>query len=472
MALDYFYDGQFKAYIIQVIRAFSGFQYSMGKNADGSEKLRTIPATYASQDKQVASIINNNSENTILSTPQISVYITNVEMNNSRRQIPNHVDTQFVHEREINKLTNKYTQERGKSYTVERFMPVPYDITFQVDIWTSNESQKQQILEQILVLYNPSIDIQTSTNPIDWSSLTSLELQSVNWTSRTIPIGTSDSISISTLVFKTAGWLNPPAKVKQYKLVEQIIANINDWNQEQIDENKNFDTASIDWMRGDLMSRTITTPGNHCTLVRNNTIKLLGEDTLPLDSLGQPWVWSNLFELYGKYRPGQSMIELKTNEDMADHESSIYGTITIDEDDPSLLHYNIDISTLPPNNLPPINGIIDPHKTWPSPHNATPAPNPLPTPQIGDRYMILNDIAANTTWRTLDAKMYDIIQYDSDGFWFIAFNAQGAVGTYTCLNKKTGKQITWNGVNNQGGAPSWDITIDGLYTPGMWRILL
>ena len=38
-------------------------------------------------------------------------------------------------------------------------MPVPYNLTMQVDIWTSNSDQKFQLLEQILTLYNPSVDI-------------------------------------------------------------------------------------------------------------------------------------------------------------------------------------------------------------------------------------------------------------------------------------------------------------------------
>ena len=42
---------------------------------------------------------------------------------------------------------------------------------------------KLQILEQILVLFNPSLEVQTTDNYIDWTSLTHVMLESVNWSS-------------------------------------------------------------------------------------------------------------------------------------------------------------------------------------------------------------------------------------------------------------------------------------------------
>ncbi|MNK33302.1 hypothetical protein D3C87_517820 [compost metagenome] len=460
MALDYFYDGQFRAYIVQVIRALSGFQCQNGINADGTPKLRTVPVTWAPQDKQVASIIKNNSENTVLSTPQISVFITNIDIPAERRQAPNHVSTLNVHEREIDTTNNKYTQLRGKSYTVERFMPVAYDITFQIDIWTSNLHQKCELLEQIMVLFNPGIDLQTSTNALDWTALTTMSMQSVTWSTRGIPIGTSTDIDLATLTLKVPAWINPPAKVQRQKIIEQIITNISALNVEDVELNKDFDRSAIDWARGDVFQRSIVTPGDHHVEVNGDVIRLLGEDTKPLNNLNEPWNWVNLFELYGKYRPGISQIRLKTNDDMDDHETDVVGTIQVDNEDPSILYFNIDIATLPMNNLPAISGVIDPHKTWPG--NAA---NPIPTPTVGDRYMILNEIAPNTTWGTFGANANDIIEYDATGQWVVAFDSEEITGSYTLLNSRTGKQLSWR--NRQ-----WVVTLAGNYGPGYWRIAL
>lgn len=459
MALDYFYDGQFKAYIVQVIRALSGFQTQFGVNADGTAKLRPVPVKYAPQDKLVASILKNNSENTVLSTPQMSVFITNIDIPADRRQVPNHVSTLNVHEREIDPIANKYTQLRGKSYTLERFMPVAYDLTFQVDIWTSNMNQKCELLEQITVLFNPGVDIQTSTNALDWTALTTMTLENIVWSTRGIPVGTSTDIDLASLTLKVPAWINPPAKVQRQRIIEQIITNINDVDLSEWEANKDFDSASIDWARGDVMARSIVTPGDHHVRLDGNLIQLLGEDTLPLNNLGEPWNWINLFELYGKYRPGISQIRLKTTDDMDDHETDVVGTIMVDEDDTSILYYNIDISTLPENNLPAITAVIDPHRTWLG-NNV----NPLPTPVAGDRYLILNDIAANTTWGTFKANANDIIEFDGAN-WFVAFDSMLIPGNYTLLNNRTGKQLSWR-------KREWINTLAGDYGPGYWRIAL
>ena len=459
MALDYFYDGQFRAYIVQVVRALSGFQTQFGKNADGSPKLRAVPVTYAPQDKQVASIIKNNSENTVLSTPQMSVFITGIDIPVERRQVPNHVSTLNVHEREIDTVNNKYTQVRGKSYTLERFMPVAYNLTFQVDIWTSNLQQKCELLEQLLVLFNPGLDLQTSTNALDWTALTTMSIENVTWSTRGIPVGQSTDIDLATLTLKIPAWINPPAKVQRQRIVEQIITNISALDMSEWEKNLDFDTSAIDWARGDVFARDITTPGNHRVRLDGNTIQLLGENNEPLNELGEPWNWINLFELYGKYRPGVSQIRLKTTDDMDDHDSDVVGTIEVDQDDPSLLYYGIDISTLPENNLPPINGVIDPHKTWPT--NPT---NPLPTPTAGDRYMILNSIARDTTWENFSAFENDIIEFDGTN-WHVVFDASTIAGNYTMVNLRTGKQLSWRQSN-------WVLTLAGDYAPGYWRIAL
>lgn len=464
MALDYFYDEQFKNYILQVVRAFSGFQVAFGKNADGTTKFRVVPVIWASRDRQVGAIIGNNSENTTMSTPQMSAFMTNLEMLSERRQAPNHVDYRHVVEREVNKLDNKYMETRGLSYTVERLMPVPFKMTIQLDIWTTNEQQKHQIMEQLLVLFNPSIDIQSNTNALDWTALTTMELKNINWSSRGIPIGTSTEIEISSLTFELPVFLNPPSKVTRQRIIEQIITNISHLDAETREINKDADIASVDWARGDLLTREITTPGNHCIGVDGNIVTLLGEYAGEFDDKGDPYSFVYLFdEYYDRYRPGISKLMLKTNEDLDDRDSDIVGVMEIDQDEPNKIYFTIDPTTLPQNTIPAINGVIDPHKSW-VPVNGEPVDNPIPNPVIGTRYLIINHISPGTRWGNLSAKPNDIIEYIGGGMWSLAFDSDSPVKQIV-LNKKTGKQLTWNGKD-------WHITIDGVYQPGMWRIAL
>ena len=94
------------------------------------------------------------------------------------------------------------------------------------DIWSSNTDQKLQILEQILVLFNPSLELQTTDNYIDWTSLTVLNLNDINWDSRSVPVGNDTPIDIATLTLETPIWINPPVKVKHLGVITKIVTSM------------------------------------------------------------------------------------------------------------------------------------------------------------------------------------------------------------------------------------------------------
>ena len=64
--MQFFYDGQIRRYITQIVRAFSNFSYK-----DGDGDLRRVPVMYGDISRQVASIIRENSENKIPSAPRV-----------------------------------------------------------------------------------------------------------------------------------------------------------------------------------------------------------------------------------------------------------------------------------------------------------------------------------------------------------------------------------------------------------------
>jgi hypothetical protein len=188
----------------------------------------------------------------------------------NRRQDPSFVGKVQVNEREYNDETGRYNENIGNRYSVERYMPVPYELTMQVDVWTNNTSIKEQILEQILTLYNPSIEIQTSVNPLDWTLLSLIEMQdSINWSSRTIPIGTENPIDVMTFQFKLPIWINPPAKVKKQKMIEEVVANIVAGAKD--------DPEQWDWTEREFLTRKMFTPGNYSIELKwigNSTYKI------------------------------------------------------------------------------------------------------------------------------------------------------------------------------------------------------
>jgi hypothetical protein len=85
------------------------------------------------------------------------------------------------------------------------------------------------LFEQISVLFNPALEIQSTDNYLDWGSLSVVYLDSQTWTNRSVPMGSStDTNDIMSLNFKMPIWINPPAKIKKLGVIQKIISSIHD----------------------------------------------------------------------------------------------------------------------------------------------------------------------------------------------------------------------------------------------------
>src|SRR6056300_822512 len=219
--MQHFYDGQIRRYITQLIRLMSNFSYK-----DGDGRITQIPVMYGDITRQVGHILRDNSENKIPSAPRIAVYMTGLELDRDRLADASYVGKVHLRERAYDENNNEYLNTQGKNVTVERLMPTPYTLTLNADIWTSNTEQKLQIMEQIMMLFNPSLEIQTTDNYVDWTSLSVVELSQINFSSRTIPLGTETEVDVATLGFTTPIYISPPTKVKKLGVITHIITSI------------------------------------------------------------------------------------------------------------------------------------------------------------------------------------------------------------------------------------------------------
>jgi hypothetical protein len=161
------------------MRIFIGFKWQAG---DGTQT--TVPVTYGDMSRQVATLIKENSENKMLSVPRIACYIGGLELDMSRISDATFVSKVNVRQKsyDVNDGGDvEWQNYQGGSYTVERLMPTPFKLSVKADIWTSSIDQKLQLFEQIMVLFNPSLEIQTTDNYIDWTSLSVVEIQNINF---------------------------------------------------------------------------------------------------------------------------------------------------------------------------------------------------------------------------------------------------------------------------------------------------
>lgn len=453
--------------MLQFTRIFSGFQIEYGRdeNNPNAAALIRVPVRYGDSSRQAQTILQENSASSLPSTPLMTFYIAALNYDRPRMQEPYFVSKVNVRQRTYDTTTETYETTQGNAFTVERLMPVPYALTLNLDIWTSNTNQKLQLMEQILTLFNPSLEIQSTDNYLDWTSLSVVELESVNWSSRTIPMGTENPIDIATLRFNLPIWISPPAKVKKLGVVERIIASMYDAQGDLINAITNNDLL--------LGTRQVITPYNYATVLIGNKIQCLQQQFLVQepdnDSLQETVIvpdsnllWPSVINLYGTLRPGISQIRLEQPDG-----SEVVGTIAVDPNDDRFLLFAADIDTVPQNTLSPIDAIINPQATGPRPEDST---------LTGVRYLLTEstgsreNIAAASAWvgengRPLIAQANDIIEYSSTGYWRVVFVAAAQTATQYVTNITTGTQYFWTG-------EEWIKSYQGVYPGGKWRLVL
>src|SRR6056300_1142691 len=229
--MQHFYDGQVRRYLTQMMRILSNFPVK-----DGSGAIKDVPVMYGDLTRQVANIIRENSENKLPTVPRIAVYLTGLELDKDRLADATYTRKTNIRERAYDTENEEYLNYQGKNYTVERLIPTPYMMRLNADIWASNTDQKLQLLEQILVLFNPSLEMQTTDNFIDWTSITVVNLENVTWSNRSIPVGVDSEIDIATLTFSIPIYISPPTKVKKMGVITNIITSMFDESRGTIED--------------------------------------------------------------------------------------------------------------------------------------------------------------------------------------------------------------------------------------------
>ena len=440
---DFWYDGQQRRFLEQIVSAFSGFSYQPGFRKGVQQPPRLVPCRMSTRDRMVGYIMRNMSENTINAVPMITV--SQIGLVGRRDGVQDLQLVEHIHVNERQVVDGAYTGNAGNSYTVDRLMPRPFEMRFQVDIWTSNLDQKYQLAEQILTVVYPYFDIQNSQNGVDWTAKTTVYIDDdIVFSSRNIPIGTSDEIDIMTITGKLPIWLSPPAKVTSQKLIREIITNIYDGG----------DVDQCGLNPGGLLQRVIVTPDDAHISVENGEITLLNSNAGLYDKNGNILNFVDYLGLFGTYESGITTIGITTTFGGP----YVTGTVSTDPNNVNQLFWQIDPTTLPTNTLSPIAAVINPLRNVCEPNDSA----TLPMPVIGVRYLLTAGIVPSVAWPNLTANENDIIQFTSNG-WVVAFHARESTNSQQfVLNNGTLKQLFWNG-------DQWYLAVDGVYSPGFWN---
>lgn len=448
MAQQFFYDKQIRRYIQQFIRLFGGFSVQMGYTDDRLPLFQQVPVRYGDINRMAAHITRENSENIVNTVPFISCYVTDLNMAPERRMDQTHVDKVQVREKKYDENSGTYLNEVGNTYTIERHMPVPYNLVMNCDIWTSNTDQKLQLLEQIMVLFNPTLNIRTSNNAFDWTAFGYVEMTNSIWSSRSVQSNIDDIIDVSTLTFTIPILITPPAKVKQQRIIHTIINQLETLTDDELEnlEGLPVNVENINYI--------LTTFENMKLKYENGRAYLLSSVGSNYDSEGNLIRWDEYLNKFGELRDGISQIRLRKSNNPGSLDNDIIGRLMIDDSNPNSLIVDVDSDTLPSNTLQPINGVVNPQKNFPG-------DGVLPNATLGDRWLL----TANTpsTWGVV-ANKDDIIEYNGNS-WIVSFNSSSINTKNYALNLKSQDQLEWTG-------EEWVNSHEGIYNSGYWRLYL
>lgn len=204
---NYYYNKQIINYILQFMAVFSDMQVAIGKNDNNSTtNLIRVPIRYGDADRVVNSIIESNTQNKPISLPIFSAYLSDFQLR---------TDSQ----KGIGAIERDTFMPVGGTFpndlqTVMRRVPTPYKAIFELGLYSSNNDQKFQIMEQLCSLFDPIVQIQTSDNPFSWSRISTLILERIIYDNN-FPSEVDKRIIKVTFEFSTTIWLQVPINFKQ-----------------------------------------------------------------------------------------------------------------------------------------------------------------------------------------------------------------------------------------------------------------
>lgn len=204
----YWYDSQFVKFLIQFMAIFDGMKVKIGKNDFNSQSdFIYVPIRRGGADRIVNSILAQGAGGNVpLRLPLFSAEIVQIEKNMGRQKGREHIQR------------DTYLPVGGAwpddIKVVTKKTPVPYTLYFDLSLYTSNDEQRFQIIEQILSVFDPDIDFQITDDAHKWNKLSALMFDGINFES-SYPSGVDQKIIVTSFNFSTVVYLQTPIEYKK-----------------------------------------------------------------------------------------------------------------------------------------------------------------------------------------------------------------------------------------------------------------
>lgn len=223
----YYYNSQIKKWLIQFGNIFHGIVVKTGKRTDNISEF-IVPIKYATTDRVVAAISARNTQNILTQLPMNCFYLTNIS---------------YAAEREHGKsVVHRHTQlPYGETFpdglqTVYKQIPTPYNLEIELTTFASNSEQMFQIVEQILLLFDPSLQLQKNDSYNDWTKVSTCTLTTIS-NLENIPLGIDKRALSMKFNFDLPIYISYPMNIKQdyiNKIIQRVgVGELDELNPEE-----------------------------------------------------------------------------------------------------------------------------------------------------------------------------------------------------------------------------------------------
>jgi hypothetical protein len=214
--MPFYYSEQIKHRITDFMNIFAGLKVQTGKREDGEQHLINVPIRYGDIDRVVGWIKTEATQNKMLRIPLMSAVYNDIQLDESLRK-------------GVNVERRSSYLPRGGLFpddikVVQQMMPIPYRLFTELAIYTSNTDQQLQILEQLLVLFDPILMLQSGDGLFDWTKLTSVRLEGIQLENN-YPSGTEKNMKIVKLQFSFPIYLSIPTNLRD-NFIKDIMVRI------------------------------------------------------------------------------------------------------------------------------------------------------------------------------------------------------------------------------------------------------
>lgn len=205
---------QLERHIGQFMRVFSGFQVRDGVVRNGEFLTKKVPVVYGNMSRIVASILTKRDFLANAQLPIMAVSMAGLTPDLDNKRTPHHREERAVE------------RGNGEVEVLERLTGPPFTMNMELSVYASSTTELFDIIEQIVLIFNPRVAIQSTSDMYDADYITEISLTGLQ-PEIMYPMGTDKPVVMMTLQFDLPMRFKYP-KGFSNKIIEQIIANVKD----------------------------------------------------------------------------------------------------------------------------------------------------------------------------------------------------------------------------------------------------